>query len=155
MGAHHFDRYLTYRLERLSEEAIEIASRIYRDTCGLTVREIRVLRLIHDRPGIIFSLVVRETLFERSFTSRVISGLTRKRLISRTAAGKGDARVYEFRLTRKGEETVAAADRVGLVLERSLMSPLSGVEQKRLLDYLDRLTAWVEGDFAARAGVPR
>ena len=155
MAAHQFDQYLTYRLERLAEEAIEIASRIYRSSCGLTVREIRVLRLIHDQPGIIFSRVVRETLFERSFTSRVMTGLVRKQLISRTAAGKGDARIYEFRLTKKGEQMVAVADRVGLVLEKSLMSPLSGVERKRLLDYLDRLTGWVEGDFAAHAGVLR
>ena len=120
MATHQFDQYLTYRLERLAEEAIEIASQIYRRACGLTVREIRVLRLIHDQPGIIFSRVVRETLFERSFTSRVMTGLVR-RADRRTAAGKGDARIYEFRLTKKGEQVVAVADRVGLVLEKSLM----------------------------------
>jgi DNA-binding MarR family transcriptional regulator len=155
MTAHHFNQYLTYRLERIAEEAIDIASRIYKDACGLSVREIRVLRLIHDQPGIIFSRIVRETLFERSATSRVMTGLARKHLISRKAAGNGDARIFEFRLTKKGEQVVAVADRVGLALERTLMSPLSSVERKRLLNYLDRLTAWVEGDFAARAGALR
>jgi len=141
------DQYLTYRLDRLAEEAVETASRVYKDACGLSVKELRVLRLIDSQPGIIFSRLVKETFYERSFTSRVLTGLVKKKLVSRST-GAGDARTYEFRLTDKGAKTVAIADKVGGVLEKSLMSPLKSDEQKKLLQYLDRLTEWVRGDFS-------
>lgn len=139
---HRADQHLTYRLDRLAKEAVKQASGAYEEACGLTIPEVRILRLVSTQPGIFFSRLVEETFFERTFTSRLVSGLVRKELITRNAE-KTDARQHALALTKKGRDILRIANRTGDRLEKQLMSPLSAEEQARLLEYLDRLTAWV------------
>ncbi len=139
---HRADQHLTYRLDRLTKEAGKAVVDAYDRACGLTVPEIRVLRIVSNQPGITFSRLVDETYYERTFTSRLVTRLCAKGLVARKAE-KADARQYALRLTAKGNGTLVIANRVGDRLEKILMSPLSAEEQARLLDYLDRLTDWV------------
>ncbi len=44
------ERYPTYRLDVLSIGAIRMANEVYEAQCGLTVRDLRSLRLVDDNP---------------------------------------------------------------------------------------------------------
>ena len=72
------ERYLTYRLDVLSTGAIRMANEVYATHCGLAVRELRILRLIDDNPGITFSDLTEETKFERSLASRLLNELRKR-----------------------------------------------------------------------------
>ena len=116
------ERHLTYRLDTLSSSAIEMANEAYVRSCGLNVRELRILRLADDNPGITFSELVADARFERSLTSRLLSKLIKAGLIRRTI-GKTDARQFNLHTTAKGRETCARATMVAGELEEQLLTP--------------------------------
>jgi DNA-binding MarR family transcriptional regulator len=65
----------TYRLASISEDAIGPADRMFKRRFGMHVREIRVLRLIDDQPGVTFTRLAAQTRIERTATSRIVSRL--------------------------------------------------------------------------------
>lgn len=138
------ERHLTYRLDTLSSSAIDMANDAYIKYCGLNVRELRILRLTDDNPGITFSELSRETKFERSLTSRLLSKLIKAGLIKRTI-GKSDARQFNLRTTANGRAVCAKATLVAGELEEHLLAPLTSGERDALFSCLQKLTEWVEG----------
>ena len=138
------ERYLTYRLDTLSSSAIEMANQVYVRCCGLNVRELRILRLADDNPGITFSELAAETRFERTLTSRLLSKLIKGGLIRRTI-GKEDARQFNLHTTAKGRELCRKATLVAGELEEHLLAPLATAEREALDSYLQKLTEWVDG----------
>ena len=54
---------LTYALASIAEEGIGNADRLFEQRFGCDVRELRVLRLVRDTPGITFTALARLTLF--------------------------------------------------------------------------------------------
>ena len=74
---------LTFRLDVLAQEAISANDAIFVKTVGCTIREVRVLRLIDDLPGITFIEICRATGLERSLASRIIRRLLALQLIRR------------------------------------------------------------------------
>jgi DNA-binding MarR family transcriptional regulator len=141
------ERYLTYRLDVLSTGAIRIANEAYVASCGLEVRELRILRLIDDNPGITFSDLTEQTRFERSLASRLLNGLLRDGLVERENSAT-DARVFHLRTTEAGRERRHLAARIGQKLEAHLLRPLSEQQRTGLLETIELLTDWVYGDFA-------
>jgi len=141
------ERYLTYRLDVLSTGAIRMANEVYTASCGLEVRELRILRLIDDNPGITFSDLTEETRFERSLASRLLNGLLREGLVDRENSAT-DARVFHLRTTAIGRERRRLATRIGQKLEAHLLKPLSEAQRAALFETVELLTDWVYGDFA-------
>ncbi len=141
------ERYLTFRLDVLSTEAIRIANEVYMACCGLAVRELRILRLIDDNPDITFSELTEETKFERSLASRLLNDLLHEGLIKRKNS-PADARVFHLRATNAGRERRRLATAIGRDLEAHLLKPLSGEQRTALLESIELLTDWVYGDFA-------
>lgn len=43
--------YLTYRLAQFCTAVMKASDIYYHDTVGLKIRELRILRLLHDMPG--------------------------------------------------------------------------------------------------------
>jgi DNA-binding MarR family transcriptional regulator len=141
------ERYLTYRLDVLSTGAIRVANEVYASRCGLTVRELRILRLVDDNPGITFRDLTEETKFERSLTSRLLNGLLDNGLIGRENSAT-DARVFHLRTTKVGKSRRRLATAIGQKLEPHLLKPLSQSQRAGLLEAIELLTEWVHGDFA-------
>jgi DNA-binding MarR family transcriptional regulator len=139
------ERYLTYRIDVLSTGAIRMANAIYEERCGLGVRELRVLRLVDDQPGITFSELVEQTKLERSLTSRLLNKLIRDGLVQRELA-REDARQFKLKTTKAGVKRRKAASVVGEALERHLLKPLSDAQRETLIASLEILTEWVYGD---------
>lgn len=139
------ERYLTYRLDVLSTGAIKMANDVYEAQCGLTVRELRILRLVDDHPGITFSDLTEETRFERSLASRLLNRLLDDRLVERVNSA-ADARVFHLQTTAAGKERRRLAARIGGKLEAHLLRPLSEQQRAQLLELIEHLTEWVYGD---------
>jgi DNA-binding MarR family transcriptional regulator len=99
----------TYQLASIAEDAITPAAKLFKQRFGLDVRELRVLRLIGDEPGISFTELAHRTRFERSATSRMLSRLIKTALVRRVI-DEEDARKFQFFLTQKGENLRQQAD---------------------------------------------
>lgn len=139
------ERHLTYRMDTLSSSAIDMVNEVYVQCCGLNVRELRILRLTDDNPGITFSDLAAETRFERSLTSRLLSRLIKDGLIRRTI-GQKDARQFNLHTTAKGREMCGRAAQVAGEVEEHFLTPLTAAERDTLDSCIQKLTEWVDGD---------
>jgi DNA-binding MarR family transcriptional regulator len=131
----------------LSTGAIRIANDVYLAGCGLAVRDLRVLRLVDDNPGITFSDLIEQTKFDRSLVSRLLNGLLRDGLIERRN-NADDARVFHLRTTVAGKKRRRLATQIGRKIEALVLKPLNESQRASLLDSIELLTVWIYGDFA-------
>ncbi len=138
------ERHLTYRMDTLSSSAIDMANEVYVQCCGLNVRELRILRLTDDNPGITFSDLAAETRFERSLTSRMLSKLIKVGFIRRTI-GKKDARQFNLHTTAKGREMCEKVTQIAGEMEEYFLTPLTAAERDTLDFCIQKLTEWVDG----------
>ena len=136
---------LTYRLNIVAEQAITANDDIFLRETGCRIRDLRVLRLIDDMPGITFAEIAKITGFERSLTSRIIQNLIGAGLIARQNS-TADARVFMLSTTPKGKEVRQIARQVSDRLEVILTDPLSTQELRALNDILARLGHWVTSE---------
>jgi DNA-binding MarR family transcriptional regulator len=133
---------LTFRLDVLAQEAISANDALFVKAVGCTIREVRVLRLIDDYPGITFIEICRATGLERSLASRIIRRLLALQLIRRDNDSK-DARRFGLSTTDLGKRRRTEARALSDRLEVTLCAPLSAGERKQLNSLLDRLALWV------------
>jgi DNA-binding MarR family transcriptional regulator len=137
-----FSDFLTYRLNVLAEAAIETGEAAFSDLIGGSIREVRVLRIIDDYPGIGFAEIVRATRLDRSLVSRLIQSLLKQGLIERRGA-PDDARRYELHATELGQSRRASAQAITIAYEQLILSPLSPEQERAFRDALDILAEWV------------
>jgi DNA-binding MarR family transcriptional regulator len=150
---------LTFRLDVLAGEAISANDEIFERTVGCTIREVRVLRLIDDHPGITFIDICRTTGLERSLASRIIRRLLARGLVRRDNASE-DARRFELSTTELGRKRRLVARTLSDSLEEILCRPLDRSELEQLRSILDRLALWVRSPeyrqaLAAHQSAPR
>ncbi|MCE8512659.1 winged helix-turn-helix transcriptional regulator [Ruegeria pomeroyi] len=136
---------LTYRLNIVAQEAIQANDEIFLRETGCRIRDLRVLRLIDDRPGTTFAEIAKITGFDRSLTSRIIQNLIGAGLIERENSSE-DARVFLLSTTPKGKEVRQVARRLSDRLEVILTDPLSAQEMRAFNEILARLGAWVTSE---------
>ncbi len=92
---------LTYRLNIVAQEAIAINDPIFVRKTGFNLRELRVLRIICDNPGVSFADIAKMTGLEKSLTSRLIQKLLKADMIERENSTE-DARVFMLNPTEQG-----------------------------------------------------
>ena len=137
---------LTYQLASISEDAVTPAARLFERRFGLDVHELRVLRLIDDQPGVTFTILARQTRFERSATSRILSRLVKASLIQREI-NDDDARQFRLHVTAAGKALRERADPLSLEIEKLILSALPQSEQVELRRILDKLSDWLKAEF--------
>ena len=133
---------LTYKLNIVANRAISENDSIFVRETRLNIRELRVLRLVDDTPGITFVDVSDVTSLERTLTSRIIQKLIRDGFLVRENS-KEDARKFGLHTTEAGKEARAKGRLVSDRLERLLIQPLSAEEEATLNALLNKLGAWV------------
>lgn len=136
---------LTYRLNIVAQQAISANDEIFLNETGCRIRDLRVLRLIDDTPGITFAEIAKITGVERSLTSRIIQNLLGAGLIERENSSH-DARVFLLSTTEKGKDIRQVARRLSDRLEVILTDPLSAQELRSLNEILARLGSWVTSE---------
>jgi len=133
--------YVSYRLEWVSELVRAEADKIYRNKCGLDIRQLRVLRIAAEQPGRTVSEIVEKAMFDRTLVSRLISQLVAKRLLLRRICDD-DARQFRIEVTKEGRAAVAFADALGDQLNEDLLSSLNAAERRIFDRCLEKLMRW-------------
>jgi len=137
--------FLTFRIDVFNDQAKQLATDVYEETHGVTLRELRVLRLAYATPGITQGEVVAASRLEKTLVSKLVTALVRRQLLLREI-GAEDARWVHLHLTEEGRYIVQQCNRLGKKMERSLLSVLSDSERALFDKCLERLTEQVERD---------
>lgn len=139
------NEFLTFRIDVFNDQAKQLATDVYEETHGVSLRELRVLRLAYAAPGITQGEVVAASRLEKTLVSKLITSLARRQLLLREI-GAQDARWVHLHLTDEGRHIVQQCNRLGRKMERSLLSVLSDSDRVLFDNCLERLTAQVERD---------
>ena len=110
------------------------------------MRELRVLRLVRDTPGITFTALARLTRLERSATSRILTRMIKAGLIERIGV-ETDGRRYTFSMTPAGDEICQQADPLSIELQDLMLAPLTPEQKESLSAMMDKVLAWVTGGY--------
>lgn len=141
---------LTYLLEIIANEAIAGNDAIFLRELGYSIREIRVLRIVDDNPGVTFVDVWDKSGLERSLTSRILQKLIGDGLLVRTSSGT-DARKYHLSASDTGRALRQRGRAVSDALEDLLLDSFSPEDRQRLFEQIERLGQWVRSDDYKRA----
>lgn len=138
---HSFRDYVNFKLDLISRIAREKADQVYKRHCELDVWQIRILRLVAEKPGLAVNSIVREAMLDRSVVSRIISSLVRQRLINRTISPL-DARKILLAPTAAGRDRVRKANALGDALNLDLLRMLDARDIEIFERCLEKLARW-------------
>lgn len=136
---------LTYLLEIIADEAIAGNDAIFLRELGYSIREVRVLRIVDDNPGITFVEIWEKSGLERSLTSRILQKLIGDEMLTRTSSGT-DARKYHLSTTDKGKVLRQRGRVMSDVLETLMLDPFTAEDRARLFAQIERLGQWVRSE---------
>lgn len=131
--------YLQLRLDILSGLINAVASPIHERQFGVSVRQLRVLRFVKAKPGLVQGELAGLTMLEKTSVSKLVTSLARASLLTRRA-GRHDGRQVHLHLTRRGEALLAGADRFSKRWQQRFLSVLPEDELRTLLGLLEKLT---------------
>lgn len=134
--------YLTLRLDVLSSVIQELAEASHQARDAVSVRDVRLLLLVREHPGLTMSRLVELSFMEKTMVSKAVTGLTRAGLIERQI-GEADARQVMLVLTRKGTGVAERAHRYVIEATGDLMATLSAEQRTVFNDTLGKLTEHV------------
>ena len=134
--------YLQFRLDVLSALIDKEATAVIKRELNVSVRELRILRMINAQPMINQGELARLVALEKTIVSKLLSALSGRHLIYRTI-NADDARQTNLHLTEEGLAVVTSADIKTRNLERKILSPLSSEEVDSLLLSLKKLISHV------------
>jgi DNA-binding MarR family transcriptional regulator len=141
---------LTYLLEIIADEAIAGNDDLFVRELGYSIRELRVLRIVDNSPGITFVTICQKSGLERSLTSRILQKLIGDGLLERSSSDS-DARKYHLATTDSGKALRIKGRALSDALEDLLLDPFAPEDRARLFAQIERLGKWVRSDDYKRA----
>ncbi len=130
--------YLTYKLDLIKSLATRAADEAYGAELDLRVRELRVLRPVHENPGISATELRRLLVLEKTLMSKNLALLEQRGLIRRET-DPADNRVQRLYLTEAGEEAWRKGEKIGRQMEAQMFSQLPPERWQQLHDLLDEV----------------
>ncbi|WP_043421413.1 MarR family winged helix-turn-helix transcriptional regulator [Cupriavidus basilensis] len=140
---HPILEYLSFRLDRLSELSKATGSKYYEKEFGVTVRDLRVLRLVALEPGLTLSRLIELSLLEKTLVSKIVSALVKQGFLYRQI-GELDARQINLFLSPEGKSMVKRTYERGNTLEETFLATLTESELKTFNRCIDKLTDALE-----------
>lgn len=141
--------YLTYKLDLIKTLAVNTADPLYLKACTLRVKELRLLRLIHDYPNITSSELRVKLVLDKTLLSKHLAGLEQRGLVEKIP-DKEDNRIQRLRLTIEGEQAWQICETIGRGLEAEFFGQMSQQEWEQLHNLLDKalqsLLQWQSND---------
>ncbi|MGE4340964.1 MAG: MarR family winged helix-turn-helix transcriptional regulator [Pigmentiphaga sp.] len=116
--------YVTITLDVVNERMKAQASDLYQRECGVSLREVRLLRFIGNEPGLTLTRLIECSHLEKTLASKAITALVRRGLVLRSV-GKTDARQICLYLTDEGVAVVMDAERIGRAAIQAFREALS------------------------------
>jgi MarR family transcriptional regulator, temperature-dependent positive regulator of motility len=129
--------YLTFKLDLIKTMASKAADDRYDESLGLRIRELRILRLLHDTPGVSATELRYKLVLEKTLLSKNLAVLEDRGLLVRSPDTQ-DNRLQRLYLTREGLRAWKEGERIGRALEREMFATLRPEEWQQLHDLLDR-----------------
>ncbi|GAA1278701.1 hypothetical protein GCM10009609_47600 [Pseudonocardia aurantiaca] len=145
---------LSYRLSRTSSALSRSAALRYRREFDVSLGEWRAIALIAADPTLTLNRLARRAGLDKAQMSRVVSGLTERRLVNRTA---GSGRTSQLALTEEGIAVYRGL--IGAANERDatflgVLSPDETEVLQRALDKLADLALLIERQERERVDSP-
>ena len=134
------DDLFLYRISRLLVTGGAQVIRLCEGTFGITRREWRILALLAQGDGLLSSELAGRAQLDRARTSRTVTVLAAKQLVSRNPR-PGDRRSVMLSLTPAGRALFDALFPQVAAINRSLLGALDDAELKRLDTALATLQA--------------
>jgi DNA-binding MarR family transcriptional regulator len=132
------DDLLLYRLSRLQAAAGGVVVRYCEGQFGITRREWRILAVLAARGPIGSSELAEQAHLDRPRTSKAVTALSGKKLISRTSRA-GDARHIQLALTPEGVALHSRLFPLVSQINGDVLAALTPEEAAQLGDMLERL----------------
>ena len=142
------DELLLYRLHRLAGVPSRMVVRLCEGQFGITRREWRVLAVLAKAGGLQSSALAQHAQLDRARTSRAVTGLVAKGLVSRVAA-PADRRQVRLNLTDSGRALYGDMFPRVDAINRAMLAALSETEILQLDATLVRLQATADALVAA------
>lgn len=146
------DDLLLYRLSRLQAAAGGVVVRYCEGQFGITRREWRILAILATRGPMGSSALAEQAHLDRPRTSKAVTALTAKKLVSRTSRA-GDARHILLALTPAGVARYNELFPLVSQVNREVLQALTPEETTQLGDMLERLQLRANV-MAAQNGLP-
>ena len=134
------DELLLYRLHRLAGVPSRMVVRLCEGKFGITRREWRVLAVLAKSGGLQSSALALDAQLDRARTSRAVTGLVTKGLVSRVTA-TADRRQVRLSLTESGVALYESMFPHVDAINRAMLAALSEDEIVQLDETLVRLQA--------------
>lgn len=125
--------YVTFRMDVVVSLAKADASAAYEKACGVSLRELRCLRVASFDPGLPQSRLAELSYIEKTLVSKTITNLVRRGLLRREIDPR-DARRVCLYVTDAGRDVVDTCETLGRGLEGELLAGLSP-EQRAGFDH--------------------
>lgn len=133
---------LLYRLYRVHITASRLVVSLFESEYGLTRREWLVLSCLSEREGVLSSELAEHAMLDRVRTSRALTRLAGKKLISRQPKPSDRREVHVF-LTEAGRRVYETVFPRVVAINRELASVLSPAERSLFDRMVDTLQARV------------
>lgn len=143
--------YVTFRLDVISSAAKEDASPVYEAACGVSLRELRCLRIAAFEPGLSQNRLASLAFIEKTLISKTITGLVRRGLLKRDTDA-ADARRIRLFATPAGLKIVRKCEQIGRTLEAELMAGITPKQRKTFDACLEKMMSNVAGMMRKRQG---
>lgn len=130
--------YTNILLDIAAQKTRERGDRAYEQHLGVSLRDIRLLRLIGSTPGVIMSSLSEQTGIEKTLASKLIGSLVKRGMVKKHI-GREDARQVQLELTEQGKKLVLRAEPLGTFLESGFGLWLSDAEIKTLRKLLQKV----------------
>lgn len=136
--APHIDtliKLVSVRIVRLSELILRIGSLTFGKRFGVKNTDLRILVILGAYQPISVNEVSRRTHIDKAWISRSLSGLLRRKLVTK-AAHPYDSRASVLQLTKKGEALLREIAPVAEEYQRRLLQGQKARDVERMLDLL-------------------
>jgi DNA-binding MarR family transcriptional regulator len=130
--------YLNVLLDLASERTRDRGSRVYEIELGLSIRDVRLLRMIGGAPGITMGQLVQGCGIEKTLVSKLVGSLVQRALVQRRI-GTEDARQIHLALSDEGAALVLRAEPIGHEMEARFLDCLSASEVQTLNRILQKI----------------
>lgn len=142
---------LLYRLHRIQGTAGRLVVQLCESEFGITRREWRVLSVLNEHEGVLSSVLAEHALLDRARTSRALTSLEAKKLITRQPRPSDRREVHVF-LTDEGRRVYAQILPRVMAINRELVSSLSALQRQQLDEVVNALQAQAGRMLAASKG---
>ncbi|QNK67549.1 MarR family winged helix-turn-helix transcriptional regulator [Variovorax sp. PAMC26660] len=130
--------YINVLLDLASSRTRDRGSRVYEIELGLSIRDVRLLRMIGGAPGITMGQLVQTCAIEKTLVSKLVASLVQRELVQRQI-GNEDARQIHLCLTQAGIDLVLQAEPIGREMEARFLDCLSAAEVGTLSRILQKI----------------